>query len=63
MAKLTPIEWADHIQNPWEGCAQVSPECDHCLGGEPGPGARPMEPAMGHHAFGGSGEIMTKEIS
>ena len=26
----TKIEWADHTFNPWIGCTQVSPACDHC---------------------------------
>jgi len=24
------IEWTDHTFNPWIGCTQVSPACDHC---------------------------------
>ena len=30
MSANTKIEWADHTFNPWEGCTQVSPGCDHC---------------------------------
>ena len=30
MSKNTPIEWADHTFNPWEGCQKVGPGCDHC---------------------------------
>lgn len=26
----TKIEWADHTFNPWIGCTQISPACDHC---------------------------------
>jgi protein gp37 len=26
----TKIEWADHTFNPWWGCTEVSPGCDHC---------------------------------
>lgn len=26
----TKIEWADHTFNPWLGCKEVSPACDHC---------------------------------
>jgi protein gp37 len=26
----TLIEWATHTFNPWEGCVQISEECDHC---------------------------------
>ena len=24
------IEWTDHTFNPWTGCTNVSPGCDHC---------------------------------
>ncbi len=24
------IEWTHHTFNPWIGCTQVSPACDHC---------------------------------
>jgi protein gp37 len=30
MAETTKIEWCDHTFNPWWGCTQVSPLCDHC---------------------------------
>ena len=30
MSANTKIEWADHTFNPWIGCTQVSPGCDHC---------------------------------
>lgn len=30
MGKDTEIEWARHTWNPWIGCTQVSPACDHC---------------------------------
>lgn len=30
MGKDTKIEWATHTFNPWLGCTQVSPACDHC---------------------------------
>lgn len=30
MAEKTAIEWCDHTFNPWWGCAQISPGCDHC---------------------------------
>lgn len=30
MTANTKIEWADHTFNPWIGCTQVSPACDHC---------------------------------
>jgi protein gp37 len=26
----TKIEWTDHTFNPWTGCTQISPACDHC---------------------------------
>jgi len=30
VGKITKIEWCDHTFNPWWGCLQVSPLCDHC---------------------------------
>ena len=30
MGENTAIEWATHTFNPWEGCTQVSPACQHC---------------------------------
>jgi protein gp37 len=24
------IEWTDHTFNPWWGCVNISPACDHC---------------------------------
>jgi len=30
MAENTKIEWCDHTWNPWFGCTEVSPACDHC---------------------------------
>jgi len=30
MAENSGIEWTDHTFNPWTGCTQVSPACDHC---------------------------------
>jgi protein gp37 len=30
MAENTKIEWARHTWNPWIGCTEVSPACDHC---------------------------------
>ena len=30
MGAITKIEWCDHTFNPWWGCAQVGPLCDHC---------------------------------
>jgi protein gp37 len=30
MSDNTPIEWATHTWNPWEGCTKVSPGCAHC---------------------------------
>ena len=30
MGSVTRIEWCDHTFNPWWGCTQVSPLCDHC---------------------------------
>jgi protein gp37 len=30
MGERTGIEWCDHTFNPWRGCTEVSPGCDHC---------------------------------
>jgi protein gp37 len=30
MADHTKIEWTDATFNPWIGCTQISPACDHC---------------------------------
>lgn len=30
MSELTGISWTDHTFNPWWGCTEVSPGCDHC---------------------------------
>ncbi len=30
MGYSTKIEWTDHTFNPWWGCVNVSPACDHC---------------------------------
>ncbi len=34
MAEKTNIEWADATFNPWRGCTEVSPACDHCYARE-----------------------------
>jgi protein gp37 len=30
MSESTAISWCDSTWSPWEGCAKVSPACDHC---------------------------------
>ena len=30
MAEHSKIEWTDHTFNPWTGCTNISPGCDHC---------------------------------
>lgn len=30
MGEVTKIAWTDHTFNSWEGCARVSPGCEHC---------------------------------
>jgi protein gp37 len=30
MGENSKIEWTDHTFNPWIGCVNVSPGCDHC---------------------------------
>ena len=34
MGKETGIEWCDHTFNPWWGCVEISPACDHCYARE-----------------------------
>lgn len=34
MGKDTGITWTDHTFNPWWGCVEVSPACDHCYARE-----------------------------
>ena len=30
MGKLSKIQWCHHTFNPWWGCVNISPACDHC---------------------------------
>ena len=30
MGENSRIEWTDHTFNPWVGCTNISPGCDHC---------------------------------
>lgn len=30
MSERSKIAWCDHTFNPWWGCRQISPGCDHC---------------------------------
>jgi protein gp37 len=34
MGELTGIPWCHHTFNPWWGCVEVSPGCDHCYARE-----------------------------
>jgi protein gp37 len=34
MGKTTAISWTHHTFNPWWGCVEVSPACDHCYARE-----------------------------
>ncbi len=34
MAENSKIEWCRHTWNPWLGCTEVSPACDHCYARE-----------------------------
>ena len=44
MAK-TKIQWVEYVFNPWWGCVQVSPACDHCY-------AMVMARRIGQRLFG-----------
>lgn len=48
MAEKTNISWTDHTWNPWYGCTEVSPACDHCY-------ARVMMDERYHKVTWGSG--------
>jgi protein gp37 len=39
------IEWTDHTFNPWIGCTNISPGCDHCY-------AEAMARRFGHAKWG-----------
>ena len=48
--KNSTIEWTHHTFNPWIGCTQVSPACDHCY-------AMVMMDHRYHKVKWGAGEI------
>jgi protein gp37 len=41
----TKIQWVEYVFNPWWGCVQVSPACDHCY-------AMVMARRVGRRLFG-----------
>jgi protein gp37 len=45
MGENSEIEWTDHTFNPWIGCTNVSPGCDHCY-------AEAMARRFGHAKWG-----------
>lgn len=45
MGQDTKIEWANHTFNPWWGCIEVSPACDHCY-------AKTFAKRVGHDVWG-----------
>lgn len=45
MGEKTGITWTDHTFNPWWGCVEVSPGCDHCY-------ARTDAKRYGHDVWG-----------
>lgn len=45
MGSTTDIAWCDCTFNPWWGCVEVSPACDHCY-------ARTWATRMGHGVWG-----------
>lgn len=49
MGEATGIAWTDHTFNPWWGCDEVSPACDHCY-------ARTFSRRMGRHLWGEKAE-------
>ncbi|QTH19620.1 DUF5131 family protein [Rhizorhabdus wittichii] len=58
MAENTKIEWADNTWNPWIGCMEVSPACNHCF-------ARVLMQDRHHRATWGPGEdrVRTSEAN
>lgn len=48
MGERTRIGWCDHTFNPWWGCQEVSPACDHCY-------ARTWARRTGHDDLWGPG--------
>jgi protein gp37 len=48
MGDRSAIEWTDHTFNPWWGCVEVSPGCDHCY-------ARRFAERTGHAIWGKDG--------
>jgi protein gp37 len=49
MGERTAIAWTDHTFNPWWGCTNVSPGCDHCY-------AETFAKRTGHDVWGKTGE-------
>jgi protein gp37 len=49
MAGTTTIEWTDSTFNPWIGCTNISPACDHCY-------AEAMNAHRGWAEWGARGE-------
>lgn len=49
MGATTAIAWTDHTFNPWWGCVNVSPGCDHCY-------AETFAKRTGHDVWGKDGE-------
>src|SRR5687767_4989547 len=45
MGQKSKIEWTDSTFNPWWGCVEVSPACDHCY-------ARTFAKRTGHSVWG-----------
>ncbi len=49
MGESTAIAWTDHTFNPWWGCTNVSPGCDHCY-------AETFAKRTGHDVWGKGGD-------
>lgn len=54
LAHNSKIEWTDHTFNPWTGCTNVSPGCDHCY-------AEAWSKRSGHVRWGNSPRRRTTE--
>jgi protein gp37 len=56
MGEYSEIEWTDHTFNPWMGCTNVSPGCDHCY-------AESLARRYGHAQWGNHPRKRTSEAN
>ncbi len=56
MGENSGIEWTDHTFNPWIGCTNISPGCDHCY-------AEAIALRFGHAQWGNHPRNRTSEAN